>query len=484
MTTIAGARPMPRRTASAAPRVPMPAQPAAERVRNFEEVALGYTFDMAVAEARRCLQCKRPQCVRGCPVEVPIPAFIAHLAAGDVAAAYRAVKTANSLPAICGRVCPQETQCEGACILGRKAEPVAIGRLERFVADQYVHVDACDLLTGARDCVPVDPSRRVACIGSGPASLTVAGYLSSRGARVTVFEALHEVGGVLVYGIPEFRLPKDRIVAKEVRALGTQQVEFVTNRVGGKTFSIRDLFEQGFSAVFIGVGAGLPRFLGIPGENLNGVFTANEYLTRVNLGRAYDFPNHDTPVILGRNVTVYGAGNVAMDAARTALRLGAASVRVVYRRTVADMPARREEIEHAREEGVIMQTLVAPLAFSGDERFALRSVTLQEMELGEPDASGRRRPVPVAGRTRELETDLAIIAVGTRANPLLLASEPDIAVDGRGYIVVDEATGETSMPGVYAGGDIVTGAATVIQAMGAGRRAARAIARRLGCPVE
>ncbi|BBD07201.1 NADPH-dependent glutamate synthase [Desulfovibrio ferrophilus] len=467
-----------------APRVPMPNQPPAERVKNFEEVALGYTYELAVNEARRCLQCKKPLCVKGCPVEVPIPQFIAHLAEGNVGLAYETIKTTNSLPAICGRVCPQENQCEGACILNKKDQPIAIGRLERFAADQYVHIDACDLLTGRRDCVPVDPSKRVACIGSGPSSLTVAGYLSSRGVKVTVFEALHEVGGVLVYGIPEFRLPKDRIVAKEISALGLQEVEFVTNSVGGKTFSIQDLFDRGYQAVFIGVGAGLPKFLNIPGENQNGVYTSNEYLTRVNLGRAYDFPNYDTPVIRAKNVTVYGGGNVAMDAARTALRLGAESVRVVYRRTVADMPARREEIEHAEEEGVIMETLAAPLAFSGDDRFNLTSVKLQRMELGEPDASGRRSPVPVEGATYELDTDLAIIAVGTRANPLLISNEPELKLNDWGYVQVDEKTGETSIPNVFAGGDIVTGAATVILAMGAGRRASKCIAKRLGCERE
>lgn len=465
-----------------APRVPMPNQPADERRRNFDEVALGYTKEMAMQEARRCLQCKKPKCVKGCPVEVPIPQFIAELAKGDVEKAYQVIKSTNSLPAVCGRVCPQEIQCEGACILGVKAEPVAIGRLERFVADEYMHMDACDLITAKPECPLIDEEKKVACIGSGPSSLTAAGYLASRGCKVTVFEALHEVGGVLVYGIPEFRLPKEKIVAKEVNALRELEVEFVTNFVGGKTFSIQDLFDQGYKAVFIGVGAGLPKFLRIPGENFNGVFSANEYLTRVNLGRAYDFPNYDTPIIRGRKVTVYGGGNVAMDAARTAQRLGAESVHIVYRRTADAMPARHEEIEHAVEEGIHLEVLANPVEFRGDERGCLTSVLLQRMELGEPDASGRRSPKPIPGNTYELETDLAVIAVGTNPNPVLLENEPDLKLNKWGYIQTDETTGETSIPNVFAGGDIVTGAATVILAMGAGRRAAQEIARRFGIP--
>ncbi len=462
------------------PRVPMPNQPPDVRRNNFDEVALGYTREMAMEEAARCLQCKKPKCVKGCPVEVPIPQFVAEVAKGNVEAAYAVIKSTNSLPAVCGRVCPQECQCEGNCILGVKGEPVAIGRLERFVADEYMHMDACDLISAKPECPFIDPERKVACIGSGPSSLTVAGYLASRGCKVTVFEALHEVGGVLVYGIPEFRLPKEKIVAKEVGALKELEVDFVTNYVGGKTFSIEELIEQGYKAVFIGVGAGLPKFLRIPGENFNGVFSANEYLTRVNLGRAYDFPNHDTPIIRGRKVTVYGGGNVAMDAARTAQRLGAESVHIVYRRTADAMPARHEEIEHAVEEGIHLEVLSSPIEFRGDDRGNLTSVLLQRMELGEPDASGRRSPRPVAGDVYELETDLAVIAVGTNPNPVLLENEPLLKLNKWGYIEVDEATGETSIPNVYAGGDIVTGAATVILAMGAGRRAAREIARRLG----
>ncbi|OBQ50195.1 NADPH-dependent glutamate synthase [Halodesulfovibrio spirochaetisodalis] len=463
-----------------APRVPMPNQPAAERARNFKEVALGYTKEMAMQEAARCLNCKKPKCVQGCPVQVPIADFIAEVAKGNVEEAYSIIKSTNSLPAICGRVCPQEIQCEGACILNAKEQPIAIGRLERFVADEYMYMDACDLISAKPECPFIDEEKKVACIGSGPSSLTVAGYLASRGCKVTVFEALHEVGGVLVYGIPEFRLPKEDIVAKEVGALKDLQVDFVTNYVGGKTFSIEDLKEQGYKAVFVGVGAGLPRFLNISGENLCGVFSANEYLTRVNLGRAYDFPNYDTPIIKGRKVTVYGGGNVAMDAARTAQRLGAETVHIVYRRTADAMPARHEEIEHAVEEGVILEVLANPLEFKGDGKGNLASVTLQKMKMGEPDESGRCRPLPIEGETYELETDLAIIAVGTRPNPVLLENEPDLKLNKWGYIETDEATNETSIPDVYAGGDIVTGAATVILAMGAGRKAAQEIARRFG----
>jgi len=466
-----------------APRTPMPHQAPAERIKNFKEVTLGYTLTLAMEEARRCLQCKKPGCVKGCPVEVPIPQFIAKLAQGRIEAAYKIIKGTNSLPAICGRVCPQEIQCEGSCILGKKGQPVAIGRLERYVADVYLHRDAYDLLSDddREVCPLIDPAKKVACIGSGPSSLTVAGYMATRGCKVTVFEALHEPGGVLVYGIPEFRLPKNRIVHKEIHALKNLQVEFKLNAVAGKTFSIQELFDQGYKAVFLGVGAGLPRFLDIPGENAIGVFSANEYLTRANLGRAYDFPDYDTPILCGRKVTVYGGGNVAMDAARTALRLGAETVHIVYRRTVADMPARHEEVEHAIEEGVQMECLAAPLAFVSDEQGLLRTVRLQRMALGEPDASGRRSPRPVPGSDYELETDLAIVAVGTRSNPILLENEPGIKTDKRGYIEVDEETCETSMPNVFAGGDIVTGAATVILAAGAGRKAAKEMARRLGC---
>ncbi len=461
----------------AATRVDMPCQPPAERRHNFDEVALGYTGEMAAAEAARCLQCKRPTCVKGCPVEVPIRDFIREVAAGDLEQAYRVIRTANSLPAVCGRVCPQEHQCEGKCILKAKGQPIAIGRLERFVADS--HLAACETAPGS--CPPAPEPRaagRVACIGSGPASLTCAGVCAAAGLEVDVYEALHEAGGVLVYGIPAFRLPKD-VVAAEIAGLRELGVRFHLNHVGGRTVDVAEL-RQSHDAVFIGVGAGLPVFLGVPGENLVGVFSANEYLTRINLGRAYGFPEYDTPSFPGRHVTVFGAGNVAMDAARTALRMGAESVHVVYRRTRAEMPARGEEIEHAAEEGVQFALLSAPVRFNGDEQARLTSVTLQKMELGEADASGRRRPVPVEGAVSDLATDLAIVALGTRSNPILLDATPDLARTERGYIQADPETGETSIPGVFAGGDIVTGAATVILAMGAGRRAAQEIVRRLG----
>ncbi len=458
-------------------RVDMPCQPARERVRNFREVALGYTREQALEEARRCLQCKNPRCVKGCPVEVEIKDFIALMAEDKMDEAYARIKRTNALPAICGRVCPQEDQCEGRCILSAKGQPVAIGRLERYVADHYLASDACAQITGEEACVLPDDSLKVACIGAGPASLTVAGDLASRGIAVTVFEALHVVGGVLVYGIPEFRLPKTLVVEKEIAALKHLGVNFVTNWVGGKTFMVQELLDQGYGAVFIGVGAGLPRFLNVPGENLIGVFSANEYLTRSNLGRAYDFPNYDTPTYIGKNVTVYGAGNVAMDAARTALRLGADNVTIVYRRTRDEMPCRHEELEHAEEEGVKLSMLCAPVAFHGDETGRLKGATLQRMELGEPDSSGRRSPKPVPGDTFEMDTDLAIVAVGTRSNPILLEATPELKCNKWGYIETDE-NGETSIPNVFAGGDIVTGAATVILAMGAGRTAAKEILRR------
>ena len=459
------------------PRTDMPCQPADVRRHNFDEVALGYSPEQARLEASRCIRCKKPRCVQGCPVEVRIPEFIAKVADGDIAEAYRIIKSTNSLPAVCGRVCPQENQCEGECILGVKGEAVAIGRLERFVADHVMN-NLCEGTTPDNACRPVNPDLKVACLGSGPASVTVAGYLASLGIKVTVFEALHEPGGVLIYGIPAFRLPKN-IVAAELDGLREHKVEFCTNWVGGRTISVQKLFDEGYKAVFIGVGAGLPQFLGVPGENHIGVYSANEYLTRVNLGRAYNFPEYDTPTCRGRHVTVFGAGNVAMDAARTALRLGAESVRIVYRRSKAEMPARHEEIEHAVEEGVEIMELCAPLQFNADERGVLRSVTLQRMELGEADASGRRRPVPVKGSEFEHETDLAVVAVGTRSNPILLDSTPGLELTSRGYIKANEETGETSIPNVFAGGDIVTGAATVILAMGAGRKAAQEIARRL-----
>ncbi len=469
----------PRKKKLVGKRVAMPCQPAAERITNFREVALGYSPQQALEEARRCLQCKKPLCIEGCPVEVPISQFIDDIAKGDLAKAYETIKSTNSLPAICGRVCPQENQCEGKCILNAKGQPIAIGRLERFVADTYLASSACQALLGKDECAILDPNLKVACIGAGPASLTVAGYLAGKGISVTVFEALHEVGGVLVYGIPEFRLPKQDVVGKEIEVLKQVGVEFVTNFVGGKTIQIQELLDEGYKAVFIGVGAGLPKFLNVPGENLIGVFSANEYLTRVNLGRAFDFPNYDTPSYPGRHVTVFGGGNVAMDAARTAIRLGAEKVSIVYRRTRDEIPARLEELEHAEEEGVQLQLLSAPIEFTAGENGRLANVKLQRMKLGEPDSSGRRRPEVIPGDTFVMQTDLAVIAVGTNANPVLLESTPNLALNKWGYIDADD-NGETSIPNVFAGGDIVSGAATVILAMGAGRAAAKEIARRLG----
>ncbi len=461
--------------------MPMPEQPAGQRVGNCDEVALGYTPEMARAEAARCLACKKPGCVAGCPVGIDIPGFITALAAGDVPRAYAVIRRTNSLPAVCGRVCPQESQCERGCVLGLKGESVAIGRLERYVADTFLADGACAALTGGTACAPPVAKTRVACIGSGPASLTVAGSLITMGIAVDVYEALHEPGGVLVYGIPEFRLPK-AVVRREIEALQALGVRFFTNWVGGRTVMVQELLDQGYGAVFIGIGAGLPVFLGIPGENRIGVFSANEFLTRVNLGRAYAFPDWDTPVYPARRVVVFGAGNVALDAARTAVRLGAQAVSIVYRRSENEMPARAEEIRHAREEGVAFLCLHAPTAFGGDALGRLASVRLQRMRLGEPDASGRCRPVACEGAFCEIEADMAIVAVGTRANPLLPRSTPGLQVNRRGYISVTEATGETTLPMVFAGGDIVTGAATVISAMGAGRRAAEVISRRLsGC---
>ncbi len=452
------------------PRTEMPCQEPKERITNFNEVALGYTDEMAKAEASRCLQCKNPLCRKGCPVEVRIPEFIAAINENDLTKAYEILKSTNSLPAVCGRVCPQEKQCEAKCILGAKGEPVAIGRLERYVADKALEAQT-------KTAKPQAKNVKIACIGSGPSSLTCAGYLANLGAEVTVFEGLHEPGGVLVYGIPEFRLPKN-IVRQELQALQDLGVEIKTSVVGGTAVTLDSLFKKGYQAIFVGVGAGLPLFLNIPGENLIGVFSANEYLTRTNLGRAYDFPNYDTPSYSGKNVTVFGAGNVAMDAARTAKRMGAETVHIVYRRSRNEMPARSEEIEHAFEEGVELLELSAPLEFKGNENGKLVSVTLQKMELGEPDASGRRSPVPVPNSNFEMKTDLAIVALGTRPNPLFINNTPELELNRKGYIVTDEETGETSVKNVFAGGDIVTGAATVILAMGAGRKAAATIAGR------
>jgi glutamate synthase (NADPH/NADH) small chain len=451
------------------PRQPMPEQPPKVRARNFQEVPLGYSPEQARLEASRCLNCKKPTCVAGCPVEVDIPAFIRLVTDGKFMEAAAKIRETNSLPAVCGRVCPQEDQCESGCILGKKWDPVAIGRLERFVADY-------DRIHGRFEMPRMDPptGKRVAVVGCGPAGLTLAGDLIKKGHEVTIFEALHEPGGVLIYGIPEFRLPKE-IVRAEVNYLTRLGVKLEMDVVVGKTVTVDELFEQeGYHAVFLGVGAGLPVFMGLPGENLCGIYSANEYLTRSNLMKAYRFPEYDTPIAVGRHVVVLGAGNVAMDSARTALRLGAQSVRIVYRRSRREMPARAEEIHHAEEEGIIFELLTAPVRFLGDDRGWVQAMECVRMELGEPDASGRRRPVAMPGSEFVMETDMVIVSIGTSANPLIPATTPGLNTNRWGYIVTDD-TGKTSKEGVWAGGDIVTGSATVILAMGAGRKAANAM---------
>ena len=450
-------------------RVPMPEQDPKVRARNFLEVPLGYTPEMAREEATRCLQCKAPGCVEGCPVGIDIPGFIRLITAGEFTAAIRHVWKQNSLPAVCGRVCPQEIQCEGKCVLAKKGEPVAIGNLERFVADwERAHG------TGALPPKAPPTGKRVAVVGSGPAGLTVAGDLIQKGHEVTIFEAFHKPGGVLLYGIPEFRLPKE-IVAQEVNFLERLGVKVACNVVVGRTVTLDELFAEGYQAIFVGLGAGLPKFMNIPGENLVGILSANEYLTRANLMKAYLFPQVDTPIPRGKNVVVLGGGNVAMDAARTALRLGAERVRLVYRRSREEMPARAAEAHHAEEEGIEFLLLTNPVRYLGNEKGRLVGMECIRMELGEPDASGRRRPIPVKGSEFTLECDLCIVAVGTGANPLLTSSTPDLQVNKWGYIEADPCTGKTMKKGVWAGGDIVTGSATVILAMGAGRLAANSM---------
>jgi glutamate synthase (NADPH/NADH) small chain len=450
-------------------RIPMPEQDPQVRARNFLEVPTGYTPKMAQEEASRCLQCKKPACVQGCPVGVDIPGFIDLLSQGDMTAAIRNLWTKNALPAVCGRVCPQESQCEGLCILGKKGEPVAIGNLERFCADYEREQGTGELPPKAEST-----GKRVAVVGSGPSGLTVAGDMILKGHDVTIFEAFHKPGGVLVYGIPEFRLPK-AIVAQEVNFLERLGVKVECNAVVGKTVSLTELFEEGYDAIYVGVGAGLPRFMNIPGENLVGILSANEYLTRANLMKAYKYPEVDTPIPKGQNVTVLGAGNVAMDSARTAMRLGAKTVRIVYRRSREEMPARGAEIHHAEEEGIELFLLTNPTKYIGDEHGRLTGMECLKMELGEPDASGRRRPVAIKGSEFMLETDLCIVAVGSGANPLLTAETPEVKLNKWGNIIADPANGKTTMKGVWAGGDIVTGAATVILAMGAGREAANSM---------
>jgi len=436
------------------------------RKRNFEEVALGFTEEQALLEANRCLNCKKPFCSQGCPVEVDIPEFINKIKAKDFQGAAAKIKEKNSLPAICGRVCPQENQCESKCVLGKKGEPVAIGALERFVAD-YVANLAND------EIAPVASiGCKAAIIGAGPAGLTAAADLALQGFDVTIYESLHSAGGVLQYGIPQFRLPKD-IVAREVEYIKKLGVKIETSVLIGQTLTIQELFDQGFDTIFIGTGAGLPYFLNIPGENLNGVYSANEFLTRVNLMKAYRFPEYDTPVRVGERVAVVGAGNVAMDAARTSLRLGAKEVYIVYRRSAEEMPARHEEIENAAEEGIIFKFLTNPVAIIGNDNGEVTGLECVRMELGEPDASGRRRPVEVKGSEHRFPVDNVIVAIGQGPNPILLKNTGGLVLNKWGYITVDPETQETSIPGVFAGGDIVTGAATVIAAMGAGKKAAR-----------
>lgn len=453
-------------------KVKMPEQDPDVRNKNFDEVALGYTPEMAMEEAQRCLHCKNKPCVGGCPVNVPIPEFIEKVAAGDFEAAYQVITRENALPAICGRVCPQEDQCEGRCVRGIKGEPVGIGRMERFVADYH-------MAKGDTTVPEIEKNGiKVAVIGCGPSGITCAGELARKGYDVTVFEALHKPGGVLSYGIPEFRLPKS-LVAKEIENVEKLGVDIETNVIVGKSITIDDLMSDGYKAVFIGSGAGLPKFLNIPGENLLGVYSANEFLTRVNLMKAFKFPETPTPVKIGKKVAVVGAGNVAMDAARTAKRLGAEEVYIVYRRSEEECPARLEEVHHAKEEGIIFKFLNNPCKILGDENGYVTGMEVVKQELGEPDASGRRRPIPIEGSNYVMDVDSVIISVGTSPNPLLRTTTPGLDTQKWGGIIVDEATMETSKEYVYAGGDAVTGAATVILAMGAGKTAAAAIDEKL-----
>jgi glutamate synthase (NADPH/NADH) small chain len=447
----------------------MPKQEPQARKTNFEEVACGFSEEQAIAEASRCLNCPKQFCVSGCPVEVSIPAFIKLIKAGDFNAAAAKIKEKNSLPAICGRVCPQESQCEKQCVLGKKGEPVAIGALERFVADWQAK--------GAETEIPriTKVPYKAAIIGSGPAGLTCAADLALQGFEVTVFESLHAAGGVLQYGIPQFRLPKE-IVNREVEYIKQLGVKIKTSVLVGQTVTVAELLAQGYQTIFIGTGAGLPYFLNVPGENLNGVYSANEFLTRVNLMKAYRFPEYDTPVRVGERVAVVGAGNVAMDGARTSLRLGAKEVYIVYRRSAAEMPARHEEIENAKEEGIIFKLLTNPVRIIGNDRGEVAAIECVRMELGEPDASGRRRPIAIKGSEFQFPVDNVVVAVGQGPNPVLLKNTAGLALNKRGYIAADPETLATSIPGVFAGGDITTGAATVIAAMGAGKKAARQMA--------
>lgn len=452
-------------------KVRMPEQDPKVRSRNFDEVALGYTPEQAVEEAKRCLRCKEPRCIDGCPVNVQIPDFIRLIEENRFIEAYKKILETNNLPAICGRVCPQENQCEKYCLRGEKGEPVAVGRLERFAADYAASASA----NIRQEATKKSPAKgKVAVIGSGPAGVTCAGDLAKMGYEVTIFEAFHTPGGVLVYGIPEFRLPKS-VVHREIENVKKLGVEVQTNMVVGKVTGIDELFEQGYAAVFIGTGAGLPVFMRLSGENLNGVMSANEFLTRVNLMKAYMFPEYDTPVKVGRRVAVVGGGNVAMDAARSALRLGAEKVYIVYRRSEEEMPARLEEVHHAKEEGIEFKHLTNPVRILGNGAGWVKGMECVEMELGEPDDSGRRRPVAKQGSEHVIDVETVIIAIGTTPNPLIGKTTGGLELTRFGGIAADEATGRTSRPGVFAGGDIVTGSATVILAMGAGKKAAKAI---------
>lgn len=449
-------------------RLPMPKQTPEERVRNFNEVALGFTNELAMGEAARCIQCPKPQCVKGCPVEIDIPGFIKCIAEGDFKAGIKVMKEKNALPAVCGRVCPQEEQCEKLCVLGKKMESVAVGRLERFIADW-------EASEGEIEFPEMAPStgKKVAIVGAGPAGLTVAADLKVLGHDITIFEALHEPGGVLIYGIPEFRLP-EAVVRREMDYIQKLGVEVHYDYVVGKIRTVESILKE-YDAMFIGAGAGLPWFLEIPNESLNGIYSANEYLTRVNLMKGYLFPDHDTPIKRPRKVTVTGGGNIAMDCARTALRLGADEVHIVYRRSRTELPARLEEIENAEEEGVVFDFLTLPVKYVGDDRSWLKGLECLKMELGPPDDSGRRRPVPIEGSEFFMDCDASVVAIGNSPNPLIPRSTPEIKIGRKGNIEADEETGKTSMEKVWAGGDVVTGAATVILAMGAGRIAARSM---------
>ena len=450
-------------------RVEMPKQKPKARAKNFNEVALGYTDKNALAEANRCIQCKKRSCVEGCPVGVDIPEFIVAIRDGDMPEAVRVLKSKNALPGICGRVCPQETQCEEVCSLGKKGAPIAIGRLERYVADW-------ELKHQPESSPEIAPAtgKRVAVVGSGPAGLTIAADLAKRGHEVTIFEALHIAGGVLMYGIPEFRMPKN-IVQTEVDYVKSLGVEIKLDHVMGKISTVDELLEEGYDAVFLGTGAGLPMFLGLPGENLNGIYSANEFLTRTNLMKAYLFPEYDTPIKIGKKIAVIGGGNVAMDSARCALRLGFAEVNIVYRRSRDEMPARLEEAENAEEEGIVFKLLTNPVRFLGNDEGWVTAMECVEMELGEPDDSGRRRPVTKKGSEFIMDVDIVVVALGTTPNPLVPTTTKGLDTTKKGTVVADEETGKTTKPGVWAGGDVVTGAATVISAMGAAKIAAASI---------